>query len=128
MVAVMFIGMFALGMPADWTLHLFGLSTSGHHPALMLFEMGATMTVPMVVWMRYRGHSWRANLEMAGSMVAPTLAAVAMLWTGVATGVGMLMVVEHAAMLSCMLLAMLLRWEEYSGAGHAHGSVAPVAA
>jgi hypothetical protein len=76
----------------------------------------------MVAWMRYRGHGWRPNLEMAASMVAPTLVAVALLSTGVATGVGTLMVFEHVAMLSCMLLAMALRWDEYSGAGHAHGA------
>jgi hypothetical protein len=36
---------------------------------------------------------------------------------GVAQG-GMLMVVDHVAMLACMLVAMLLRRDEYSGAAH----------
>jgi hypothetical protein len=46
-------------------------------PAAMLLLMATTMTVPMVGWMRYRGHGWRANTEMAASMVLPTFAAMA---------------------------------------------------
>ena len=40
--------------------------------------MAFTMTVPMVAWMRYRGHSWQPTLEMAASMVIPTLIAIAL--------------------------------------------------
>jgi hypothetical protein len=40
------------------------------------------------------------------------------LWAGVAKSG--LMVPEHVAMLACMLVAMLLRREEYSCASHAH--------
>jgi hypothetical protein len=121
MVAAMFLGMFALGVPADWLLRVFGASSSSsHHPAMMLFTMAVTMTVPMVAWMRYRGHAWRANIEMVASMVIPTIAVIGLLWTGLAKGVGMLMVIEHVGMLACMLVAMLLRLDEYVGAGHAH--------
>ena len=124
MIAVMFFGMFALGMPADGALHALGASTSSGHTATMLIEMAVTMTVPMVAWMQYRGHSWRANAEMAASMLVPTAGVLVLLWSGVATGAGTLMVVEHAAMLACMLAAMLLRRDEYA---HPHGTC-PVAA
>jgi len=33
--------------------------------------MGIFMTVPMVVWMRLRGHGWRMGTEMAGAMLGP---------------------------------------------------------
>jgi hypothetical protein len=36
--------------------------------------MALTMTVPMVASMRYRGHAWRPNIEMAASMLIPTFA------------------------------------------------------
>ena len=37
--------------------------------------MAATMTIPMVAWMRYRGHRWQPALEMAASMnLTPQLA------------------------------------------------------
>jgi hypothetical protein len=117
MVVVMFAGMFALMAPADWLLGVFGTSTSDHHPTMMLASMALTMTLPMVAWMRYRGHAWRVNLEMAASMLIPTLGALTLVWAGVASA-NAVMVPEHAAMLAGMLLAMLLRRDEYSSHGH----------
>lgn len=122
MVAAMFIGMFALSKPADWLFSAIGASTSSQHPAMMLLSMGVTMTVPMVAWMRFRGHAWRPTNEMAASMLVPTFAAMALAGTGVMQG-GLLMVVEHVAMLAGMLIVMLLRRDEYSG-GHTHGATA----
>jgi hypothetical protein len=121
MVAAMFVGMFALSKPADWLFGALGTSTSDH-PVMMLLSMGITMTVPMVAWMRYRGHGWGASNEMAASMLIPTFGAIALLATGAVTGMGSLMTIEHVAMLAGMLVAMLLRRDEYSGAhAHVHG-------
>ena len=120
MVAAMFIGMFALSVPADLLFRALGTSTSSHHPAMMLLSMGITMTLPMVAWMRYRGHASRAIIEMAASMLIPTFAAMALVGAGVMKG-GSVLVPEHVAMLAGMLIAMWLRRDEYSG-GHAHGS------
>ena len=81
MVIAMFAGMGLLGVPAGWALGAMGNGWSGlHHdaPALMLFRMAVTMTVPMVGWMRYRGHGWQANAEMSASMLLPTFAGVAL--------------------------------------------------
>jgi hypothetical protein len=108
MVVVMMLGMFALGAPANAVVH-----TSGR-TGLMLAEMAVTMTLPMVAWMRFRGHPWRPCNEMAASMLLPAAGAIALLGAGLVTGAGMLMVVEHAAMLTSMLIAMLLRREEYT--------------
>lgn len=127
MVAAMFIGMFALGKPADLLLQAFGASSTGDHPTRMLATMGVTMTIPMVAWMRYRGHAWRPIIEMSASMLLPTAGVLVLLWTGVATAMGTLMVLEHVAMLSFMLLAMLLRRDEYAGA-HAHSVAQPAVA
>ena len=120
MVAAMFLGMFALSKPADWLFSALGASTSSQHPTMMLFSMGVTMTLPMVAWMRYRGHAWRPTNEMAASMLIPTFAAMALVGTGVMKG-GPVMVMEHVAMLAGMLIAMLLRRDEYSAA-HSHGA------
>jgi hypothetical protein len=113
MVVVMALGMFALGAPADAVVH-----TSGR-PAPMLAEMAVTMTLPMIVWMRFRGHDWRPCNEMAASMILPAAGAIGLLAAGLVTGVGVLMVVEHTAMLASMLFAMLLRRDEYTS--HHHG-------
>jgi len=72
----------------------------------------------MVGWMVYRGHGTRANAEMSASMYVPAFAAIALLWSGMVTGTGLLMIVEHVAMLLCMAGVMLLRPAEYT---HHHG-------
>ena len=47
-------------------------------------------------------------------MFIPTFGVMAMLWAGLVTDIGALMTIEHAVMLPSMLVAMLLRRDEYS--------------
>jgi hypothetical protein len=77
----------------------------------------------MVAWMRLRGHAWRPCLEMGASMVLPTLGTLALLGAGIVEGAGPLMVILHAVMLPAMLVAMLLRRDEYSCHHHHHRQV-----
>jgi hypothetical protein len=117
MVVAMFLGMAVLGVPAGWAMGPLGTSWDELHanaPAAMLFGMAVTMTAPMVAWMRYRGHGWRANAEMSASMFLPTFAVIGLLWGGLVEDIGVLLVVEHVAMLLSMLAAMLLRSAEYT--------------
>jgi hypothetical protein len=104
MVAAMFAGMFALAMPAGWAVGAFGVSHLS--PPLMVFQMAVTMTVPMVGWMRYRGHAWRPCIEMAGAMFVPVFALMGLLWAGAIAGGSVPIVIEHGAMLVLMLVAM----------------------
>jgi hypothetical protein len=120
MVVAMFLGMGILGLPAGWILSAMGTSWSELSTAPMLLLMATTMTVPMVGWMAYRGHGWRANAEMSASMFLPTFAVIGLLWGGLMTDVGALLVVEHVAMLLSMLAAMLLRSAEYTHQHHGH--------
>jgi hypothetical protein len=107
MVVVMVVGMEVLGAAV-------GLVADVKGTGPMLIEMGVNMTVPMVAWMRFRGHAWRPCLEMGASMVLPTLATLALLAAAVVEGAGALMLILHAVMLPAMLVAMLLRRDEYS--------------
>ena len=120
MVLAMLLGMAVLWMPAKLALGAAGVSSQELHDsaAAMLLVMATTMTVPMVAWMRFRGHGWPASMEMGAAMYLPTFAALALLWGGVLEGLGVLMTLEHVAMLLAMLAAMQLRRDEYSG--HAH--------
>ncbi len=130
MLVAMVAGMAVLGVPAGMALEALGTTTSELRedaPALLLLGMAVTMTVPMVGWMRLRGHGWAASNEMAASMFVPTFAAIALRWGGVVEDVGSLLVIQHVAMLPSMLVAMLLRREEYTG-GHAHGHASPAGA
>jgi hypothetical protein len=68
--------------------------------------------------MRVRGHSPRPCAEMAAAMVVPTLVALGLLGAGLVTDGGALMGIEHAVMAPAMLIAMLLRRQEYIGRVH----------
>ena len=128
MVAAMFLGMLVLGPPAAWAMGAMGIDwgrLTDDAPALMFLGMATTMTIPMVAWMAYRGHGRRANTEMSAAMFVPTFAVIGMLWAGLLTSLGVLMVVEHVAMLLAMAGAMLLRPSEYARHdGHAHAKPA----
>jgi flagellar biosynthetic protein FliP len=62
---------------------------------------------------------------MALSMFVPTFAVIGLLWAGLVTDGGALMLILHLAMLPSMLVAMLLRREEYS---HSHATGHPAGA
>jgi hypothetical protein len=117
MLIAMFLGMGVLaGVPAAAGFKVEALE-------LALLWMAFTMSVPMVAWMRYRGHGWAPSWEMTASMFIPSFAAIALLWMGVAEEHGTLMAVQHAGMFPAMLVAMLLRRDEYSG-HHRHIAIA----
>ncbi|MBE2314891.1 hypothetical protein DVA67_002800 [Solirubrobacter sp. CPCC 204708] len=117
MVIAMFAGMIVLGLPAEGALRALGSSSSELQvdaPALLLLGMAVTMTVPMVAWMRFRGHGWRPCAEMTAAMFVPTFAAITLLG---AVDFDALMMWEHVGMLLAMLGAMAARPAEYL---HAH--------
>ncbi len=123
MVAAMLVGMVVLGIPGEGLLRLLGTSTAElktDAPSLVFLGMALTMTIPMVAWMRYRGHAWRPCWEMSASMILPTFGVIALMATGLNDDFGTLMTLEHVVMLPAMLVVMLLRYEEYAGCGHHH--------
>lgn len=77
--------------------------------------MDVFMVVPMVLWMRARGHMWRHGIEMGGAMIIPTACVILLCRAGVTdvlpwftsslTGI---------AMFGGMLGYMLYRREMYS--------------
>ena len=124
MVVAMFLGMAVLGVPAGWALGAVGSSWTelgDNAPALMFLGMATTMTVPMVGWMAFRGHGWRANTEMSASMFLPTFAVIALLGAGVVEDIGVLLVPRARRDAAGMLAAMLLRRDEYT---HHHARAA----
>jgi hypothetical protein len=84
--------------------------------------MAFAMTVPMVAWMRYRGHGWTPAAEMSAAMFVPSFAAIGLLWAGSVTDGHALLMIQHVAMFPAMLAVMLLRLDEYTG--HARHAVA----
>ena len=117
MVLVMLVGMAVLAVPSRLVTDTLLPGVDGDDTTLMLARMGAIMTLPMIPWMRWRGHGWRPTLEMAGSMIVPAIAVIGLHEAAVLDGVGVLMTVEHVAMFAAMFGVMIARPEEYS---HAH--------
>jgi hypothetical protein len=120
MVIAMFVGMAVLELPLRM------LGTGWHElsidaPALGFLGMATSMTVPMVGWMLYRGHGWRANAEMSAAMFVPTLAVITLTAADLITDTGALMTIEHTAMFVAMAAIMLARPAEYL---HRHGVAA----
>lgn len=119
MVAAMLLGMAFLGLASELLLDL------PDRPAVQLIEMALWMTLPMIAWMRFRGHRWRATNEMAAAMLLPAIGALALLGAGAVTDPHALTMLEHTVMFPMMLLAMLLRRQEYTGHHHAASAPAP---
>ena len=121
MLVAMLLGMAVLGTVSGAALGAFGVTTSEFEqdvPALLL-AMAINMTVPMVAWMRYRGHAPARSFEMAMSMVVPTLLAVALYWADLLASDAVL-AVQHAVMLPAMFAVMLWRYDEYASPHRSH--------
>src|SRR5215212_3190463 len=121
MVVVMLVGMALLALPAQWATDVLWPGVDGDDTTMMLARMGATMTLPMIPWMRWRGHGWQPCLEMAAAMIVPAIGVIALLEAGAIEAVWLLMTIEHVAMLTAMFVVMIARPHEYSHArGEAH--------
>jgi hypothetical protein len=123
MLGVMMLGMVVLGA-AFRELHVLAFGSGfdaawRDHVGLAAFAMAFNMTVPMVLWMRYRGHSWERGAEMAAVMNLPLLPAFALYAFDLIPARGVLGM-QMMLMVPGMLAAMLYRKEEYSAVHHAH--------
>ncbi|MBD0283643.1 MAG: hypothetical protein ICV69_15850 [Thermoleophilaceae bacterium] len=87
-----------------------GSSLSDQSGGAQVMLMGFNMTVPMVIWMSYRGHAAARNVEMALSMVVPSIFAAVVAWAGVLESAAALGV-QHAVRVPAMLGVMLTRYE-----------------
>lgn len=115
MVVAMLAGMAVLGV-AIWLLG----EPSGYSNLLVEYGlMGASMSAPMVAWMRHRGHSWSDGLEMIAAMLAPMFAVVLPVELGVLGLTGhALMMLSHVAMIGGMVALMAYRWDRYAHGAH----------
>jgi hypothetical protein len=105
MIAAMMAGMFA---GAAIFLAIVGVTWDEalvRYPAQSLLVVAAGMTVPMMAWMRYRGHSWHNCAEMAAAMVVPVIPLLCLVWFGVTKSApcGLYCAVTIVAMLGVMV-------------------------
>jgi sulfite exporter TauE/SafE len=121
MVVAMYLGMYLLDMPCGMVISALGYSTSD--PVTGALLMSATMTVPMVLWMRVRGHSWERSGEMGAVMVIPAIVIVGSATAGVISRDGLAGTVMDP-MIPAMLALMVYRRSEYAHCGTHHSEVA----
>jgi hypothetical protein len=77
--------------------------------------MGVFMTVPMVAWMRLRGHGWRMGTEMAGAMLGPIAVVLVLCGLGVPAALPWFSTrLAGPAMAIGMVAIMLYRREHYT--------------
>jgi hypothetical protein len=114
MVVAMAVGMVVLH--PVWSLGLGALGQADvlNRIEVMALVMATNMTVAMSAWMRYRGHGWAGIAEMGAAMYLPFLVLFVPLWAGLISSGG-LMLAGHLLMLPAMVVAMLLRRDEYMG-------------
>lgn len=124
MIAVMMLGMCMLGA-AFRAFHelAFGSGFADawrDHVGLAAFAMAFNMTVPMVLWMRFRGHSWQRGGEMTVAMNLPLLPLLMLYGVG-AIPAGSVLGLQMLLMLPAMVGAMLYRKQEYTAPHHKAG-------
>lgn len=107
MVLAMYAGMLGLGA-------LLGSTTRDSAPELFALVMAVNMTLPMVLWMRHRGHTWPIVIEMVAVMAGCALVAVVLVWLSIVHAAA-ICAMECSLMLSAMLGAMLVRRAEWIG-------------
>jgi hypothetical protein len=88
-------------------------------PALTVLIIAVNLSLPMGVWMRFRGMEWRPTLEMSGSTMVAGLLLIVAYWLGIVTK-GSLIGLQ-TGILACplMLAVMLVRFRLYS-TSHEH--------
>jgi putative intracellular protease/amidase len=93
---------------------------------LHLTGMGIAMSLPMVLWMKVRGHGVRHGLEMSAAMLLPWAAVLALQSAAAPQAAPWLAQAGSPAMLLGMLAYMLLHREHYARGGPSHHSPASV--
>ena len=118
MTVAMIVGMAVLGMTFR-AIHIAvfgtGFDKAWHdHTELAVFAMTFNMTLPMVLWMRHRGHRWQLYGEMAAAMFGLAFALLGFFWLG-AISTHTVLPLEMALMLPAMIAVMVGRLDEYTG-------------
>lgn len=87
-------------------------------PELTALVIAVNLSLPMAVWMRFRGMEWRPTLEMSGATMVAGLLLIAAYWLDIIAK-GSLMELQTGVFACPLMLAvMLFHFRLYSG-GHA---------
>ena len=117
MTVAMLVGMLLYGLLLGSLLAAAGSSLEEGRlgePELFVLGMAFSMSVPMVAWMRRRGHVWRSSAEMSAAMFAPAVVLIVCYWL-YAVSANSVCPLACATMIPAMVVAMLYRLHDYTG-------------
>jgi len=124
MCAVMCVGAVTLSVAFFGLAGLLGYANLPDRlPVLSALVVAINLSVPMGVWMRFRGMPWRPTIEMSGATMAVGLVLIVGYWLGIVATESL---IEVQTSLACpvMLVVMLVRFPLYSGrTGHRRHAV-----
>jgi hypothetical protein len=112
MLLAMMVGMFAGAAVFVSALGITVEEAIRDHSVSFVIVMAFSMTVPMVAWMHYRGHTWGRSLEMGAAMVVP---AIPLICLSVADVVGPICGPYCLLSVLAMVGVMVYRRSDYSG-------------
>lgn len=86
-----------------------------YYPGTYLFAIGDLLflTVPVVIWMIFRGHGWQHSLEMSVAMIAPVAAVMVLGQLTVYDYLSWLLIAGYPIMCLGMIVYMLYRSERF---------------
>ena len=89
-------------------------------PEVAVLVIGFSLALPMLAWMRFRGHEWRPTVEMASTTIVLAILLVGLGWLGILPKTSL---IEWMRTLACpvMIIPMLFRLDQYT-AHHANHS------
>jgi hypothetical protein len=89
-------------------------------PEVAVLAIGFILALPMLAWMRFRGHEWRPTVEMASTTIVLAILLVGLGWLGILAKTSL---IEWMRTLACpvMIIPMLFRLDIYT-AHHANHS------
>lgn len=126
MMLAMMVGMAILAYPVSLLAGILGYrDLTAELPGVAALVMAFEMTLPMALWMGYRGHARRGILEMSAGMVTPAIVLVVAAEVGLIAP-SVLSSTYHVAMLATMVGLMLYRRADYSGPVSGAAAIPPM--
>jgi len=112
MFAVMVVGMIASAAIFLTIVQMTWDEATRERPTASLLVIAAGMSIPMAVWMLYRGMGRKNSAEMAAAMALPAIPFLCLVWFGVTDSA--LCGLYCISAIVAMLALMLYRRSEYA--------------
>ena len=86
----------------------------GRFPEVAVLAVGFILSLPMIAWMRFRGHDWQSTLEMGSTSIILAILLDGLAWLSILPRSSLF---EWLTRFACpvMIIPMLFRLDHYTG-------------